>query len=283
MNTDRDDILQKFYNWLKFYRAAGVEYIDRDHAEILREVLSRGKTPGPAPLPSPAGTGSQGNRGNRGRRRPVKTIGSISAEGGRVYNLLKEVREHLCASCPIYTSGSGPVAGTGADSPRLLIACDIPGREDVKGGVPFQGEAGNMLERMLRAIRIERGETFITCAMKCRPPADGGYGRSAAAHCGRLLLKEIEITEPSFILALGPEAACIILEKFHSRLISPDTRRGRTVADLRGRVITLENSGIRLVVTHSPASMLQLGGNTLKALKREAWHDLQLLEKIYHD
>ena len=275
---NQSEILRQFYQWLKFYRAAGLEYLEKGPGiEALKEALkppkaieekrparySRHRTSGHA-APLSAG---------RSRRQSAKT----HSQDDRTPGLLKDAS--LCSACPAAGRGSGPVHGCGPKNARLLVVGDVPGREDVRNGIPFQGEPGNMLTRMLRAIRIERSQAFLTLAIKCIPPESDSYDE-ILAHCGKILLQEIKLIKPSFILALGTGAAKIILEENGST--PADSEKENSISSLRGRIITLENSDTRLVVTHSPASMLRLGGNRLKESKREAWHDLQLLEKIFH-
>ena len=291
----RIDILQKFYDWLRFYRETGLEYIDEtSHTEALRKALSPEKAPkAKQPHAKPAARKMPGpapsSMKNRTHSRSPSFTSTASAQkrentkGNAVRKLLKELSEDTCSPCPAAEDGLGPVHGAGPENARLLVVCDMPVREDVRGGIPFQGEAGNMLTRMLRAIRIERSDVFLTCAIKCIAAGRENKKKEITERCGKLLLKEIELIKPSFILSLGAEAARIILENSGS-LNSFMNSEGKTdVSEFRSRVILLEESGISMVVTHSPVSMLKLKGDILKKQKMEAWHDLQLLEKIYHN
>ena len=278
------EILHKFYDWLKFYRASGLEYLEETpHISALREALSLEKT-GVKKRPAQRQNLIKTPR-SRGRR-PARTS-SVSSPGytephSRLTKLIKETSEKLCGRCPAAHAGNGPVYGKGPDNARLLVVYDMPGREDVRSRTPFQGEAGNMLTRMLRAIRIERSEVFLTCAIKCMVSDMDRYKTQIPRQCGRLLLKEIETIQPSFILSFGTEAAKIILANLDSPDFSINTQEPAAISELRARIITIKTPDIRLVVTHSPASMLKLRDNILKKRKMEAWHDLQLLEKMYH-
>jgi DNA polymerase len=278
---NQSEILRQFYQWLKFYRAAGLEYLEKSPGTVaLKESLKpqKAREEKPPARYSRHGTSGRADALSAGQFRKIKTRRQDERTPGLLPGLLKDASP--CSVCPAAGRGSGPVHGSGLQNARLIVVGDMPGREDVRKGIPFQGEPGNMLTRMLRAIRIERSQAFLTLAIKCIPPEGDSYKDKIWAHCSKILLQEIKLIKPSFILALGTEAAKIILEE--SGCTPSDSEKENSISSLRGRVITLENSGLRLVVTHSPASMLRLGGNRLKESKREAWHDLQILEKIFH-
>ncbi len=238
---------------LKFYRDMGMEYVENSAGiEALLALLREG----------------------RRNPKPVKK------------DRLLSMMEKACSRCPRSAGTQGKVHGTGSRPTRLLVAGEFPLREDIQKGAPFQGEAGNMLTKMLRAIGIDRNEIWLTLAVKCRLSGDRGlqdgltWPLKESHGCKELFLKEIEEIRPAFILSFGVLPAQFIFSRFRPHkddFLHADIK----VADLRGGIITLGELGIKMVVTHSPASILRQPQHRIQKYKKEAWHDLQLLEKLY--
>jgi DNA polymerase len=134
-------------------------------------------------------------------------------------------------------------------------------------GKPFVGAAGELLTKMLQAIDIDRGEVFITNVVKCRPPGNRTPNSREIATCSPFLFHQLRILAPQVILALGQVAARTLLQ------------RQASVATLRGRFHKLGES--RVLVTYHPAFLLRLTGERQRTFKREAWHDLQMLQEAY--
>ncbi len=286
MNNRQAEVIHRFYNLLKFYKELGWEYVEASHAvDGLRKAVrarigeADSKRRGEASRPDftpvrghkiPERRVARRKRALSGDPKPL----SKPREGG-IKGKIEGLALSVCVRCPVFIPGTVPMCGKGPQDARLLVAGGV-------GNALFQGKAGDMLTKMLRAVRIDRRQTFITSAVRCRYDDNGSEAEEIVSLCGNFLLKEIRTVRPSYILAFGIEAACIILKS--QNLLPPYVKLGDEtgIKDLRGRVITLKDSDCSLIVTHSPMSMLRLSGNTLKIHKREAWHDLQLLEKIYH-
>ncbi len=123
-------------------------------------------------------------------------------------------------------------------------------------GEPFVGQAGKLLDQMLAAIRIKRGDgVYITNIVKCRPPNNRNPTSLEARQCEPYLTRQIELLQPKLIVALGKVAAQNLLECEDS------------ISSLRGKLHHF--SGIPLIVTYHPAYLL-------RALpeKAKAWKDL---------
>ncbi len=287
MNSRQAEVIHRFYNLLKFYKELGWEYVETSHAvEGLRKAVRarigeadskrRGEASHPGFTPV-RGHKIPERRAARRKRalagNPTKPL-SKPREGG-IKARMEGLALSVCVRCPVFIPGTVPMCGKGPQDARLLVAGGV-------GNALFQGKAGDMLTKMLRAVRIDRRQAFITSAVRCRYDDNGPEAEEIVSQCGNFLLEEIRTVRPSYILAFGMEAACIILKS--QGLLPSSVRLGDKagIKDLRGRVITLKDSDCSLVVTHSPMSILRLSGDTLKIHKREAWHDLQLLEKMYH-
>ncbi|MDO8299495.1 uracil-DNA glycosylase family protein [Lacisediminimonas sp.] len=169
-----------------------------------------------------------------------------------------------CTACGLCHGRTNTVFGVGDRKARWFFVGEGPGRQEDLQGDPFVGPAGRLLDNMIRALGLQRGEnTYIANVVKCRPlAADGGDRPPAAAEvatCLPFLQRQIELVQPDVIVALGKSAAVSLLG------LQADT----PVASLRGRMHTYR--GLPLVVTYHPAYLLRQPAD-----KAKAWRDLCL-------
>lgn len=167
-----------------------------------------------------------------------------------------------CTRCPLCKSRNRTVFGVGDRRARWLLIGEGPGRNEDQQGEPFVGPAGKLLDNMLQAIDLKRGENnFVANVVKCRPTDTNGRDRAPApeeiAACRPYLERQIALVQPTLIVAFGKVAA-------HSLLgCDPKT----ALAALRGSVH--RRNEIALVVTYHPAYLLR------KPLdKSMSWRDL---------
>lgn len=174
-----------------------------------------------------------------------------------------------CRACRIGYERRNNVYGEGEPCARLMLVGEGPGETEDLLGRPFVGRAGDLLEKMLGAIGLAREDVYICNTVKCRPTLlDGERLRNRApdpaemANCRPFLDEQIEIVDPSVILALGAPAAKSFL--------------GRDFAITRGRGRWYDGPrGIPLMVTFHPAYVLRQGGTALTETKRQVWSDLK--------
>ncbi len=161
-----------------------------------------------------------------------------------------------CTACPLSQSRTQTVFGVGDENADWLFIGEGPGaKEDVKGE-PFVGPAGKLLDNMLSAINLQRGnKVYITNIVKCRPPNNRNPETIEAKQCEPFLTRQIELIKPKIILALGRIAAQNLL------------KCNDNISNLRGKLH--QYSGIPLIVTYHPAYLLR----SLPA-KAKAWEDL---------
>jgi len=162
-----------------------------------------------------------------------------------------------CTRCPLHEGRTQTVFGVGNRQADLLIIGEAPGAEEDRRGEPFVGRAGKLLDEMLRAVGLQRSDTFIANILKCRPPNNRDPKAEEAAACRSYLERQIELVQPKIILAVGRVAA--------QQLLATDMPVGR----LRGTLHYLQQ--IPLVVTYHPAYLLRS-----PIQKRKAWDDLCL-------
>jgi uracil-DNA glycosylase family 4 len=166
-----------------------------------------------------------------------------------------------CRRCPLYATARNPVPGTGDPDADLMVVGEAPGANEDEQGVPFVGQAGQLLTKILEAIALSRGDVFIANVLKHRPPGNRNPLPEEVVACSPYLVRQIELVRPKVILALGTFAAQTLL----------DTKL--TIGKLRGQVHRYY--GVPLVVTYHPAALLRN-----PSWKRPTWEDVQLARRI---
>ena len=168
-----------------------------------------------------------------------------------------------CTACGLCRSRTNTVFGVGNPRARWMIVGEAPGeREDLKGE-PFVGKSGELLDSMLRALQLTRGEdtparqVYIANTLKCRPPANRNPEPGELAKCEPFLVRQIELVRPAIILAMGRFAVQALL------------RSTEPIGRLRGREHRYH--GVPLIVTYHPAYLLRNPPD-----KARAWDDMCL-------
>lgn len=161
-----------------------------------------------------------------------------------------------CTACPLSQTRTQTVFGVGDENADWLLVGEGPGAREDATGEPFVGQAGKLLDQMLAAIRLKRGQqVYITNIVKCRPPNNRNPSSHEARQCEPYLTRQIALIRPRLIVALGKVAA-------HNLLKCNDS-----ISSLRGKVH--DYCGIPLIVTYHPAYLLR----SLPE-KAKAWKDL---------
>lgn len=170
--------------------------------------------------------------------------------------LKQQVRD--CAQCRLRAGCTQTVFGVGDEQADWLFVGEGPGAEEDAQGEPFVGRAGKLLDNMLAAIKLKRGDNvYIANVVKCRPPNNRAPEPDEIAACLPYLCRQIALIKPKLIVALGKTAATALLG------------RDVALASLRGKLH--EVNGIPLIVTYHPAYLLRS-----PAEKAKAWQDLCL-------
>jgi DNA polymerase len=177
---------------------------------------------------------------------------------------LEGIREDLgdCHRCQLCQSRTRIVFGRGDPKARLMFIGEGPGYEEDRAGEPFVGAAGQLLTRIIEAIKLTREKVYIANVVKCRPPGNRLPETEEIATCSPFLRRQIKAIRPLYICTLGNCAAQTLLN-------STDP-----ISRLRGRFF--EYQGIRVLPTFHPAFLLR---NSDK--KREVWEDMKLLMKEF--
>jgi DNA polymerase len=170
-----------------------------------------------------------------------------------------------CVKCPLGHSRNKFVFGVGNPNADIVLIGEGPGADEDASGEPFVGAAGQLLNKILAAIHLNREDVYICNVVKCRPPGNRTPERQEIEQCRPYLLKQLDLIKPRFVLALGLTAATTILG--HG-----ETRLGR----LRGKAHDL--FGMTVIATYHPAALLRN-----PQWKRSTWEDVQLLRRLYDE
>ena len=161
-----------------------------------------------------------------------------------------------CTACKLRAGCTQTVFGVGDEKAEWLFVGEGPGADEDAQGEPFVGQAGKLLDNMLAAIKLKRGNNvYIANIVKCRPPGNRTPEPDEIATCLPYLRQQIALIKPKLIVALGKTAATSLLG------------RDATLGSLRGTMHDFH--GTPLIVTYHPAYLLRS-----PAEKAKAWQDL---------
>jgi uracil-DNA glycosylase family 4 len=207
------------------------------------------------------------------REAPTSFIGQQVQAARNKADLLGAIRERVgvCTKCAhLACARTQTVFGVGNPDADLMFIGEAPGAEEDQQGEPFVGRAGQLLMRILKAMNFAREDVYIANILKCRPdmPA-GSFGNRPPTStemqtCRPYLLEQIDVIQPSVLVALGAVAVEGLL----------GTRAA--MREMRGRWHTYNS--IPLMITYHPAYLLR---NQAPSEKRKVWEDmLQVMERL---
>jgi uracil-DNA glycosylase family 4 len=168
--------------------------------------------------------------------------------------------------CDLKNHAKHTVIGDGNTQADIMLIGEAPGAEEDKIGKPFVGAAGQLLNKMLSAINLDRNKVYITNVIPWRPPNNRTPSNEEILQCLPFLQKHIELIKPKLIVLLGAIAAKSVLS----------TPLG--ISKLRGHWHEYKslhlNESILCLATYHPAFLLRSPG-----FKKIVWEDLQKLQK----
>ena len=178
---------------------------------------------------------------------PVDKETALSALG-------KEFAE--CSLCGLCKTRTHVVFGTGNPHAELMFVGEAPGYDEDRQGEPFVGAAGQLLTKIIEAMKLRRQDVYIANCLKCRPPQNRNPLPSEIATCKPILLKQIEIIQPRIVCALGKFAAQTLLGT------------QEPISRMRGRFF--DWNGVKLLPTFHPAYLLRNPSD-----KKLVWEDMK--------
>jgi uracil-DNA glycosylase len=203
-------------------------------------------------------------------KRNFETSGGESSEStGETYSIAEglqalEDRVGDCRGCRLCQERNSIVFGDGNPNAGILFIGEGPGANEDLEGKPFVGRAGQLLDKILAAIDLDRNTVFITNIVKCRPPGNRTPSRDEVAACWWILEEQIRIMDPGVIVALGAPA---------SRTMTGSTEG---IGKLRGSIHRYGD--VPVLPTYHPAALLRTN-----ALKRPVWEDMKKLRDLLEE
>ena len=167
-----------------------------------------------------------------------------------------------CRACTLCNGRRNTVFGVGDREADWLVVGEAPGEQEDLRGEPFVGQAGALLDNMLKALGLGRQrKVYIANVLKCRPPGNRNPEPDEVAQCEPFLRRQVALLRPKIILAMGRFAVQSLLQSTEP------------IGKLRGRVHAY--GGVPVVVTYHPAYLLRNLPD-----KAKAWADLCLAMNV---
>ncbi len=252
---------------LQWYHAAGID-IAVGEEPVDRFAQSAAPPPGvKAPLPRPAvQTGARDVAPVEAVVSGVDVDPQMAREVAGQADTLEALRAALEAfdGCGLKLRATNLVFADGNPDAEIMLVGEAPGREEDLQGRPFVGRSGQLLDRMLAAIGLDRTKVYIANTVPWRPPGNRTPAPSEVAVCLPFLYRQIELVAPKILVALGGASASTLFE----------TNVGITRLRGQWRDLTVNGHAMQAIATLHPAYLLRQ-----PAAKRLAWQDLQMIKK----
>ncbi len=168
-----------------------------------------------------------------------------------------------CKKCRLSEMRTNVVIGTGNRNADILFIGEGPGQQEDLQGIPFVGPAGQLLDKMLAAIDLNRERVYIANIVKCRPPGNRDPHEDEQTACMNYLRYQLLLIQPKIIVCLGRIAAQAIVDKDFK------------ITKQRGQWIF--RKGYWIMATYHPSALLRD-----ETKKRPAWEDFkEIRNKLY--
>ena len=170
----------------------------------------------------------------------------------------KELQD--CRRCGLCDARTNVVIGEGNPSSSVMFVGEGPGKDEDASGRPFVGRAGQLLDKMLASINLNRDKVYIANVVKCRPPNNRTPSEDEAKACLPFLRAQFALVRPRIMVCLGATASRFLYDP--------------AIRITRDRGVWKCTKGVWLLPTYHPAALLRD-----PAKKREAWEDLKSLQE----
>lgn len=172
-----------------------------------------------------------------------------------------------CMRCGLCQTRKNVVFFDGNPNAKLMIIGEGPGQREDETGVPFVGRAGQLLDKILASVDIDRKkDTYICNIVKCRPPQNRVPTKEEAAQCREFLDAQIEFVKPKLILLAGSTAVQAVLE-----VKDPISR-------LRGKWFDFKN-GAKVMPVFHPSFLLRNDSREVGSPKWLMWQDIKAVRR----
>ena len=180
----------------------------------------------------------------------------------KLENLKKKIS--LIENCDLKKNAKQMVFGEGNFNNKIMIVGEGPGEEEDKLGIPFTGDTGNLLNKMLSAINLKRKNVYITYVVNFRPPEDRKPSSTEINRYSEFLLEHISIINPKILIIMGSTA----MEALVGKNTKISTERGKW------KEILIKNKTYLSIITFHPSYLLKQPEQ-----KKYSWYDLKEIKK----
>ena len=170
---------------------------------------------------------------------------------------------HGCTLCDLCKTRTKTVFGEGDPDAEIFFIGEGPGENEDLSGRPFVGKAGQLLDKMILGMGLQREQVFIANIVKCRPPNNRVPAPVEVETCTPYLMRQLEIVRPKVIVTLGRPSACYML-----------SNPKMTMGSVRGQWQRWR--GIPLMPTFHPSYVLRV---FTEEVRRTVWSDLKAVLK----
>ena len=181
----------------------------------------------------------------------------------KIDNVIKDLKDH---KSNLQKTAKNLVVYDGNLNAKVMLIGEAPGRDEDQQGIPFVGRAGQLLNKMLLAINLQREDVYITNVVNWRPPDNRTPNDEEILEFLPFLQRQIDIVKPKFIFLLGGVAAKAIL----STPLALGKLRGKWH---EYKSLNLDES-IPTIASYHPAFLLRS-----PQYKKHSWEDLQMLQE----
>lgn len=216
----------------------------------------------PEPAPAPSAKPAPAQRAEPVLATPAALNETAQHAAGQAATL-EELRAALEAfdGCALKQTATNLVFGDGNPDARIMFVGEAPGADEDRRGQPFVGVSGQLLDRMLASIGLDRSQVFISNTVFWRPPGNRTPTPGEVATCQPFVERMVELIDPEILVAMGGAAAKTLLA------------RNEGIGRLRGRWYTYSTAKmprpVQATAIFHPAYLLRSPGQ-----KRTAWLDL---------
>ncbi|MGA1112128.1 MAG: uracil-DNA glycosylase [Candidatus Pelagibacter sp.] len=170
--------------------------------------------------------------------------------------------------CVLKQNSKNLILGDGNLNSSIMLIGEAPGPEEDTSGKSFKGETGDLLDKMLGAINIQRQNIYLSYAINFRPPEDRKPTSQEIKRYSRYVKEHISIIDPKIVILMGSTA----MEAVTSITNKISSERGNW------KEIIIENKTYPLIITFNPSYLIRFPEN-----KKHSWEDLKKLRKKIED
>lgn len=166
------------------------------------------------------------------------------------------VEASTCTACRLAETRTQVVFGVGDPDADVMLVGEAPGANEDEQGEPFVGKAGQLLDRLIGEIGLQRRDVYIANVLKCRPPDNRDPKPDEIEACKGYLAAQLELIEPKVVVTLG---------NFSTKLL---LRTETGITKMRGQIYDWWR-GIQVVPTFHPSAALRGGPRVTDAMQAD--------------